>query len=574
MQNTNQQRQVQIRFHQGQALLNLANTYPTLQDVILELVQNALDEKSTRIWVRIDYQRRQVRVRDNGEGASIEKFNTALSTVAQPNRKSKDKLGQFGIGLVSALGKCKKFVFTSCPAPYDSLYQEWTMETESIVAQKDVINIPTRSRDDLAFQKKVPKKNNVEWRSEMLIDSFDKDQYISKVTLDGLVSAVQDRYAPAMRRNKVAISFFIMDENGKREERNNVTASEYSGRKLDERELIDPNDQKVVFRLYIARKTAKGRAGKVVMGVLGNDFRFPFHIFARTATKIIGAETVNALNSGIFEGEILAEKATLHANRSTFVDNDFRVGLCIIVENWFEQYGKAFLDEARQSRQEERHQELGLRSMKVLEGLLQDPVHSSLLKVIKSFGRGSVGVGHANVPGKQGLGDQVEKTLSVVDGNVGEPRDKRGEEEEPRNRQKPIEHKPDHMPLTVAGPKGQRRKEVRGHSTGLGFTYDAMEGSADLWKLDLENGVLRFNIRHPLWMACDDYSDLALMRLQECVAIQALTLQLMPETFRLCQRQAFDEFNGSLVSWILSGDKARGTIPNSKKKSSKTDQSS
>ncbi len=560
-----------IDFHKGETLLNLANTYPKLSDVLLELVQNALDEKANRIWIEVDYKNRKAHVQDNGQGASIDKFNGALGSVAKPGRKEKGSLGQFGIGLISPLGKCKKFFFVSCPQPHDSLYQEWLLETDHIKAQQHDISIPTKVRQDIIFEKKVPGKNSVDWRSRAQLIDFTEDQFVSQLSMDGLVGGIQDRYSGVMRKNNVVISVVIKDEKGKKHQRDNVTALEFLGRKLLEQELLDSGGGKVLFRLFIAKKIGKGRQrqGKVSMGVMGNDFRFPFEYFARSAASLLKPDVVDALSKGLFEGEILSEKARLHRDRQTFEKDDNWIGLCIAIEEWFDKFGREHTKEAQQSNEDERHQELGLRSMKVVEDMLRDPSSASLLAVLKSFERGTVGSGHTDVPASKVYGQQDEKALSV-DGNVGESKSKKDDGEPPPDPTKPPEHKPDHMPLTVAGPKGKRRKEVRGHSTGLGFVYDAMDGSPDLWKLDIKNGLLHFNIRHPLWMACDSKSDLALMKLQELVTIQALTLEIMPEGLRHCQRQAFDEHNGAMVTWILNSDKARGSIPAAKKKPAKT----
>lgn len=556
----------QIKFNQGQALLHLAGMYPTLLEVILELVQNALDKdvNATRIWIHINNQARHLSVRDNGAGVSVDRFNQALASVATPGRKGEGSLGQFGIGLISPLGKCERFTFISCPAPQKYGFQEWTFETERIINQCNSLSIPLRAKPEMTLDDDSSGKQLVKWRSEMGLHKFTADEYISRVPIDVLIGGIQDRYATVMRRNKVAISIVIIDKDGKKEERPNVTAVQFRGRKLAEREVLNPDAGKTTFRLFIAPKSTKkgGRSGRVQVGVAGNDFRFPFHYFARSAVDLLKEEVITSLLSGLFEGEILSENAKLHPSRRTFEKDDAFIGFCCAIEDWFGLYGSLHLEEARQSRQEERFQELGLRSMRVLEHLLDDPAHASLMAVIKSFSRGTIGIGHAEVPGRV-MGEQDQKALSV-DGKPGvarssDPdasRDERGTPKVP---------KPEHTPLTVTGPKGQQRKVVRSDSFGLQFSHEAMEGSPDLWKLDTQNGVLRFNIRHPLWIACDEKSDLVLMKLQECVTIQALTLQVMPENVRVPQRQVLDEVNHSFVSWLIRSDKARGTIPSSKK---------
>lgn len=539
-----------IQFNQGRALLHLASMYPTLLEVILELVQNALDcdVRANRIWIKIDYKTRTVYVRDNGAGITVTKFNQALGSVAEPGRKGEGSLGQFGLGLIAALGKCVKFIFTSCPAPHSDLFQEWIFDTEAIVNQRHELVIPTRPRQDLTLREHARGKMAVKWRSEMVLQNFTIDQFISRVPIDALIGGIQDRYASVMRRNKVAISITIIDENGHKEERPNVTAPEFRGRKLPEQKLANDDAGETLFRMFVSPKTKRGeRHGRVLVGVRGNEFRFPFHYLARSVADLLNPEAVLALQSGLFEGEILGEKIKLHPSRRTFEKDDALIGFCISVDEWFEQFGQKFLDEAKRSRQEERFQELGLRSMKVLEQLLKG--NEALLNIVRSFG-------HA-VPGE---GPDKERKPERDRSQNPEPRQPSEQPEEGPPRTKP--DKPD---LKVRGPCGRNQKLVSREGFGLRFSHEAMEGSPDLWKLDTSEGVLSFNIRHPLWIACDERSDVVLMKLQETVAIQALTLEIMPANLRHAQRQALDEFNVSFADWLIKGDRARGSAPGKKK---------
>ena len=119
--------------------------------------------------------------------------------------------------------------------------------------------------------------------------------------------------------------------------------------------------------------------------------------------------------------------------------------------------------------------------------------------------------------------------------------------------------------MLVTDPKGQTRRLVGKSSQGLVFDYESMktDHSGLLWKFDLTECILSFNVKHPLWQACE-VKDSALMRLQEHIAMQALTLQLQPETFRIEQRKFADEMNPALVHWLLRGDCIRS--PKTKKK--------
>jgi len=541
----------QIKVNAGEALLHLAGFYPTLLEVVLELVQNALDVdvKAKKIWIRIDYRARRIFVRDNGRGTSVEQFDRALATVATRERKGKDSLGQFGIGLISPLGKCAMFTFASCPTPMRDGYKQWTFESEKIARQGDNILIPVTNRDDLIFEANRGGHTRVAWRSEVSLHDITTDATISRITMETLVSAILDRYNATMRKMGTIVQIDIVDSDGRQHTRDNITAVEFRGVPLEEIVLGGEPKGRTTFRLYISPITSNGRKGRVLMGVEGKDFRFPAHYFVRFAVGLLPEEVVTALTSGLLEGEIISQKARLSANRQAFEKDDNLVELCVAIEVWYKTHGKKHVEDARDTRREERFQTLGLRSMKVLEQLLRDPANSALLSVVRSFGNGTVGKGHTEpdeVSGEQGIPSLAVGNPKSGDADSGPHRD-------------PRKDKPRHIPLSVQGPEGKPRRTVKGSSLGLQFAHEAMEGSQDLWKLDVVQGILIFNIRHPHWIACD-VNDSKIMRLQEVIAMQALTLETMPDgAQRKCQRQVLDELNYSMVYWILNADKARGS---------------
>jgi hypothetical protein len=543
-----------IQLNQGMALLHLAGLYPSLQDVILEQVQNALDSdvRATRVSVTLNYKTRHLSVRDNGQGVSMKKFNEALASVATPGRKGENSLGQFGVGLISPFGKCDWFTFVSCPTPHTNSFQEWTFVTNDIIGQSDNLNIPVRHRPDLTLSEKLQRgQTKVEWRSEMQLFGITTDKAVSEMTMEGLIGSILDRYGLTMYKNKVAISVTFIDVDGVETTKSNITASGYKGEPLEEYVYRDKEtDGQVTIRLFLARKTPKGRVGKVHMGVEGSDFRFPFHLFARSTDGLLDGEVIDALKSGLFEGEITTQKGNLHASRRTFVRDDHFLTLCTAIEQWFTEVGKKCQTDLKRELQTQRLQELGLASMSVIEHLVNDPRFEALLRVIKGFHFGNIGCGHTGLP----IRGEQDHTAIALHGTEarGRPKKDKGE-----GREEPEHENLEHHPFTVAGDRGERRKLVRRTSFGLQFSHEAMPGSPRLWELDCEQGILTFNIRHPLWTACDEKSDAAVMRLQEHVTIQALILYSQPETLRVAQRQVLDAAMSPFVSLLIEGDRIR-----------------
>ena len=491
----------EVNFNRGRALCKIAGEYPTLVEVIYEAVQNAVDANATDISVLLNRKTCHIAVRDNGDGVSIAKFEAALGRVCE-TQKERGKLGQFGIGIISALGKCQYFSFVSfSSATKGEGYNEWTFATEDIRAQAEKVVIPHRQRLDLVSKLIAPKGTRrgvtaVDWNTELSIFSYTKDKVINRIpSAQDLHDAIVERFSAALRRNNVHIGIAIVNEDGSHDLKAGY-AKPYTGKRLPEAIISHPDAGNTTIRMYLARKTVeKGYAGKVSVGEADNDFRFAFKLFARS-TGVLSSSTVEALTSGIFEGEILTQKAKLHENRKSFIENQALLGFCEAIEEWFEKEGGKHLENIQEQREDQRLQELGLQSLENLRLLLHTPRYSNLLDVISKFKRGTIGDDHVLPTDEKVLGKQKEKSLAVNGAN-GAGHEGSREKTEPENERE------NHHPFTVEGPRGRRRTVVKSDSLGLQFSHTAMEGSDKLYEFDVRNGIIHFNIRHPVWVACD-----------------------------------------------------------------------
>lgn len=545
-----------MSFHYGEALFRLASTYPTLLKVILEQIQNALDGEAKTIWLHINRKERvrQVIIRDDGSGVSKDNFEQALSRVCQ-SQKSADKLGRFGLGLISPVGQCQEFTFTSCPKPKTREYRTWTFNTAQIRSAAEPPSIPCIARTDLTLDHSHTAEMKIPWRTEVFIKKYNDDQVFGRLNMDELIDEMLTIYGRTMRLKKVKVHVKIVHPDGKEETRENIQARNFSGKKLAEEIFEEASVGKVIFRLYLSPMKERTK-GRISVGEVGDEYRIPFGIFSRSTSDLIKDDTRAALLSGIFEGEIVGEKVQLLANRASFVRNDAFIGFCICIEDWFEKCGRLHLDQGQAERQQERYQNLGLRSLKMIEQLLRDPQNKCLLSVVQSFGQGTIGDGHAAVSKAKMGGKQDEAALSL-DGNPGKHREPKTEADTPRT--PPEREYPEHHPMSVLGPEGTRRTVVKRNSLGLQFSHDEMRGSNLLWSLDMKCGILSFNIRHPLWRACEK-RDRDILRLQEFCCIQALTLHMLPNPeLREAQRLALDEVTRSYVYLLLNSESMRGT---------------
>ncbi len=541
-----------IDFHHGQALLRVAGHYPTLAEVVYEAVQNALDADATNINVAINHKKRILTVSDDGVGTTRKRFEDALLSVCK-GIKDEDKLGQFGMGLIAPLGKCQRFTFTSTPKSNPRAYQQWTFSTDEICGQEKIDGIPVESVPDLHFEREA-KGSGVTWRTQLKLYTFTKDRLLSRLTTSSLREGILERFGAAMRCRDAAVNAEIISSDGEISSEK-IVADVYEGKRLPIEYVREKDAGQTTFQLYIAKKTQKGRRGKVLVGESGKDFTISFGQFARNAGELLDGDVCDALESGVFEGQISTEKAKLDPNRRHFIANDALAGLCIAIDEWYRKVGANYIEKMKEDAQDDHYQQLGMRSMRVLEGLLEQPAFAYLKDVVKSFRIGTIGTRHARPDGKI-IGTQSEPSISIdaAKNNGNGTGGNGGGGNEPTS-----EH-PGHTPYTVSGPKGRQRTMVRGNSQGLQFLYEQMEGSDRLWDLDSNAGVLRYNTRHPLWAECES-DERALMRFQEHIAITALTLETVPKEWKEQHRLMTDDAMPSFAFWLLKGDELAGRRP-------------
>lgn len=554
-----------FRMHEGRALLRLANEYHTLQEVVLEAMQNAIDARAKNIWVTISTKSRAIMIRDDGEGVDQEMFEHALTSVAK-SIKEKDKLGQFGLGLISPIGKCESFMFTSNRKDTDR-YLQWVFVSADLINQEIITGIPLTQRKDLEFEGLGTKRTKgIEWRTEVHIQKYTSDRIISKVTLESLCAEALARYGQLMFRQGIQMHVRVVSPSA--DEGKTIRGSAFTGEPIDEMVVDDKKAGTTIFRLFTARKGPKGRKGIVHVGLVDNDFRMSWSTFAKTVdSEWLKADIVQALGSGTLEGEILATKPELHINRKAFEVNDALLGFLAAIETWYVDVGHKFLERVDTESRDARYQELGRRSMQVLEGLIGEMCFEPLRTLIRGFRVGTIGIGHSPVGKKLILGEQEVTAIATTgkhEGSTGTTCGGPGGSSSSGGTAKPKEHE-GHMPFTVVGPAGEKRRLVRGDSVGLQFSYEEMPGSDKVAELDVKSGTLRFNIRHPAWVVVED-NDKSLMRFQEYVAVHVLMSHTLPDDWRATSEKAFGEMVQPYATVLLEGDALAGR-PGADKKS-------
>lgn len=542
----------QLDVHFGNILMHIASMYETVLKVLLEQVQNALDVDAKYVEIVVNAQSGVITVRDNGTGVSVDMFDRALLQIGQ-TLKTNDKLGRFGLGVMSPLGKCHRWAFTSCPYPTQNAYREWTFVTKFLQDSERRPEIQSIGKTSLRFGEAASGVAATWWRTQVQMFDVTTDKVLSRVTMDEIVDAITSRFNVPMRRLGTRVSVTLTDAGGNTKHRK-FTATDFTGEALEEVELVGDKCKKTVFQMYLVKRGPLRKGGRrasekgVCLGEMGNDFRIPFASFAKSVGSDLSSEAVDALRSGIFEGQILCEGVTLTAKRTTFEENEARLELCMLIDEWFQKVGKPYTDEVRRLQQSERYQRVGIRTMQRLKELLKGSRFQEFCRVLKGFECGTVGFGHKRPDPEDLEGQQGQRSLSTEGGPFVH---KQRRDEKHRARAEPQQDKRGHKPATVAGPRGNQREVVAGDSQGLQIVHGLLM-DAKMWELDKEHGVLTINTRHTNFRACDDRSEAALEQYEMHIVLSALTLETMPAEWQEHIQTAFEDYTMPFVAHLVT----------------------
>lgn len=542
--------QLDVQFHQGKTIMDTARTYANLLKVLLEVVQNGIDSGARRIELRVNQQKRTFTVYDNGSGCGLEKFQKALRSL-NSTMKDESRYGQFGRGLVAPLSVSEDgFTFTSCEQPHRAPYFTYYFNPKKIEAQS-MVKIDGEERPDLSFDA----DGKVWWRTAVEAKKLTRDRRLAALTLRQLLDEIAIKFGETIRSREILISIAFTDAEGESDAKN-VTAPEYNGERLEIADFTGKESGKITLELYLARLGRNGRKGRVVVGTTTNPSRISMPEFMDNARGgLLRSEVGHGLNSGIFEGKILCQNLKLNPDRTRFEDTEALAELCLHLEDWWEKKGKPIMADLREQDDDSRFQRLGTSVMPYAELLLRQDRFKT---VAESIQVGTVGRGHAAVEETNILGPDKGTSIGIDGGPFDEkdPKPRKGGGSGEGGKPPPKKDHPKHTPGPVYGPRGHRRTEVMGSSTGLRFAYVEMVNTSIPFTFEPATGTLTFNLDHPDWAKCED-ADGALQRYQIAVIGTALSLELYRNGSRAISQELVEFAHAGLqeqVFAIMNGD--------------------
>lgn len=528
-----------VGFHAGNMMTLASNKYPTLVGAIVECVQNAIDSDATHILVGFDRKKNCVEVIDNGMGVDVDTLEQAISLVGE-SIKGPTKLGKFGLGVFSPLTKCREFTFASDPIVGGGTTM-WRFAQKKLQGAK--VSIP---RAPVKYPPKPSRPfteyttgefGDVRWRTVVTMRGVTEDKGVGQVDIAKLEEDILFKLGLAMRQKGVKVRAVLFDKSGKARTKD-IVPSAFEGEPFPVYTAHERDAGEVKIELYLAPKRNGNRSGVVLFKEAHNPSTLPTGKVARQANASnLGdhvKDIMGVLTSGYFEGTIQASGISMHEDREKFQLNDAMYGLYAALEKWYDDCGRSYYENEKEKNRDKRYQELGLKSWNRLHEVLHSPKHAELLNTVQSlFTYGTHGEGHLD-PSKGRVlnGETKENVTRVGQGGAGKKRDnKNSKPASPRKSDHNGVDRPRDTPLGVLGPNGQKRKVVRGDSQGLLYEYSTMTGNPRLWELDIDYGVLTFNVRHPVWSELDETkgkhtprNDKMIMHLQEWLTLQTLLL--------------------------------------------------
>jgi len=496
----------------GQVLCRLSETYPGLFKAAIEAVQNGIDAGATVVYVGIDQVKHRVAVCDNGSGITPDKFQEALGSIGHSVKDHKPgTLGRFGLGLVAPVTKCQTMQVISTVSRQT---HRWIFNQVDIREQASELHIPYSLVPDglpalpepfeHAHQEARPNRRGpgIRFRTMVLMDKVTRDRTVSAVDIDELAHDIRIKLGGGMKEGTTV--FIKLREADGTVKTTRVDPQVYSGHPLAPFSVIDKDAGTVTLTLYRAKAPTNGaRRGEVKVAEADAPDAISWNEFCRQARMAASGDAMltaalEALGSGYFEGEVTASRVKLHPDRKKFEYNDALIGLLAVISHWFDTVGKAFVDQERELRTNERYSRLGQQSLdNLLAKLQQNPRLSQLFDSLSA----------------------VLPRAARPDQSPSKPRQPR----EPAGERRPV----------VARPRQQSSQDGSQPAKApafLSFVYDIIDGP-QVWQYNPMTAQLTLNVSHPLWVRMDDTNgrhlvknDRYILMFQDWLAMEVLHL--------------------------------------------------
>lgn len=354
---------VKLGYHQGNVALYLAQKYGTLEQVILELVQNLLDKKAQTALIRLNLKRRRLQSWDDGLGASLEEITRRINCVGQ-RQKGDDDIGEKGIGNLAPLAVGAKYRIITRDATVHNPppFFEIILDREAVAGQRDVEFAGKHLPVSWGFKDRYAGMSSY-------IDVQDIDgahiRRLAKIPnlLDEIVDTIAQTFPGRIRDSGIKIRIEVVDEKGVPVEKI-VHPIEFPGRR--EEFLIETPRGTVSFEVYLTVTQVKNP--RVLVDHQGK-YSFPL-----SNLRDVWPAVSHFFGCGYVQGRIRVDFCTIDPDRTNFEVNEGLEAFQDAVLQFVVDYGEPWLERLKEQREEDRLMEVAERVIRNLESdIFQDP---------------------------------------------------------------------------------------------------------------------------------------------------------------------------------------------------------
>lgn len=476
---------IKIGFHIGNTLLNLAKAYSRPGQVLIELVQNAIDVNAKNICIKIDEERMIIYCADDGDGETYDGLLKRFAKVCEQQKIG--KIGHKGMGNFASLAISDGFVFTTRPKddPKERFFTV-TLNRKGLETMSNEVRLPCRNESE-NFRPGSQYRLSTDFPISTLL-IIKNVRRIALRTLEDAATAAQEigsKFSSQIIEKKLRI---FIEAGGHRTQ---VKPQIFSGEAHCTE--IEVKFGKVFFEIYVLSKKTKTPRISVIHGKTPDEyFALPISIFLEHAPEIR-----KVFESGFVEGKIFLPFCSLTPDREGLEYNDELLEFLLVLEDWAKKYGLPIIEKIFFEKKEIRIGKVLQGAMNKFEGYFKKHEEGLL-----PFFRAHVSKGHFEA--EKGTEGERLRSKEKQSREKITPQDKETGTKEPEKEKKGLIHS------GFVDPTGSRRRIVS-KQTGLVLEYRDPLPSED-WKKKCmrEGGKIIFNSLHNAWKLVEGNPELHL----------------------------------------------------------------
>lgn len=543
-----------IGFAIGNILRLVADRYPTLLAMVMEIIQNMIDADATEGEITIDLGKSRISAVDNGRGCSREQFDEVIREIGRSQKSGKTGegfryLGQFGIAIVAPVTKCASYSFISAPREGKG-QKSWEGYSEHRF--DEVISDSQGLLGEIPWYPWPEKQRPLEkWNTYVFIRRIKRDKALrANLTLDRICNDAGVRFGEALRQRAQAkkpcrITVRFID--GKNVDSRLIEPLDFSGRKLNPYPITIEDTEAGKISLYL-HLNDQGGGKRLVVQTGRSDFQIEWSKVAATAGWMASDSVKEVLGSGYFEGRILVDKGEWNPERTGLKESDeATMAFFAQLEGWCQSEGLRLIHDLRGQDRKSRYSQLALQVKSMIDSALKSGL--DVLEICMANLSGAVSDGHEPVDGEDGPNMRSQPS--------GE---KSGQGDKEKGKGNKRGHYDGKVHTGVVDEDGTPRTRSK-KQPGFTIEIDEMPGSNERFEV-LPNGTILVNCRHEDFAACEEATgktDARLRRYIHLIALFALATMAMPPS----SREAITPFEAAFIKlqvWtIREGSKAESS---------------